>query len=119
VTRLPDRIQIGPHDVAIVVERPTIDSLSVKDQMKLHGHYEPESNLIVLRPGMHRDYEAEVVVHEVLHALTALTGIISDLGEDQEEKFVERLAPVVLDTMRRNPDLLDYLTGGTDADEAV
>lgn len=55
---------------------------------------------------------AETLLHEILHCVTESAGINAELGEAEEEKLVRRVAPLLLDVLRRNPDLVAYLTGG-------
>lgn len=54
------------------------------------------------------DQVRDTVLHEVLHAIVGLTGLGETLGED-EESVVGRLSIHLLDTLRRNPKLANYL----------
>ena len=56
-----------------------------------------------------RPYEQMTVLHEVLHAAWAATGL-DDQTCDHEEVIVSTLAPVLLAVIRDNPDLIKYLT---------
>jgi hypothetical protein len=49
------------------------------------------------------------LVHEVLHTIFTFAGLDAELGEKKTERHVRRLAPIVLDVLRRNPDMLSYL----------
>ena len=63
------------------------------------------------------DAVAEVLIHEVLHALFRDTGLQWD--DDDEERFVEHFSPRLAAFMADNPDairaLLDMLADQTDA----
>jgi hypothetical protein len=50
----------------------------------------------------------ETLLHEVLHAVTEFTGLDDNLGESEED-FVNRLSPVLLQVLRDNPELVEYL----------
>lgn len=56
----------------------------------------------------------EVLLHEVLHACVYASGLALE-GDprallDIEETFVSRTAPTLLDVLRVNPGLVEYLT---------
>lgn len=51
-----------------------------------------------LEPSMVR----EVFFHELLHAMLGAAGIVSEEDRDAEERFVTRLTPIMVDTLRRN-----------------
>ena len=52
--------------------------------------------------------QIETLWHEVKHAIHN----IADLGdESKEEEFVTRSAPLEIDTLRRNPGLMDLISG--------
>lgn len=50
------------------------------------------------------------LLHEALHAVWSTTGL-RQLDNDLEEQVVVGLAPLLLDTLKRNPDLVAFLTG--------
>lgn len=67
---------------------------------------------IVLRgpDGISEDKCRETLLHEVLHAVIGTSRIPPfGHGEEVEEDFVSMLAPVLLDTLRDNPDLVNAL----------
>jgi hypothetical protein len=53
---------------------------------------------------------AVTLLHEVVHAIFKIAG----LPNEKEEDTVTRLSPLLLDTLRRNPDLVAYLLGVPD-----
>lgn len=108
---LPDTIQVGPWRCTVVVDLAAITAACADHKMDLDGQFDSRNLTITVRPDLPPDMEAETVTHELLHALTAMTGINSDLDADAEEALVTRLSPALLDTLRRNPDLTRYLLG--------
>ena len=81
------------------------------------ARYDPEPNRITIKPGLHPDQEADTLLHELIHALTGSTGLTASGAvledSDTAEIVTAALAPALLDMLRRNPDLVTYLAGGT------
>jgi hypothetical protein len=65
---------------------------------------------IVLDSRQATDYLAVTLLQEVVHAIFKIAG----LPNEKEEDTVTRLSPLLLDTLRRNPDLVAYLLGVPD-----
>ena len=65
----------------------------------------------MLRPDQGADQKADTLLHEVLHAIWEQTPLRSRESDEQEEVVVALAAPL-LDTLRRNPRLVEYLIGG-------
>lgn len=57
------------------------------------------------------DYKATVLLHEVLHAVFFLGGVEPLCPKGDEEPIVKALAPLLRDTLRRNPRLVAYIMG--------
>lgn len=74
------------------------------------GHTDRSKNRISLRgpDGLAEDKARETLLHEVLHAVigTARIPPFGEEGGEKEEEFVSMLAPILMDTLRRNPDLV-------------
>ncbi len=109
MTALPDYVDIGPHRYTIVCDEAAIDKVSREEQDDLLGHTDHGTTTITLSPDQSASMLADAVLHEVLHALTSVTGIANDLGDDDDEAMVNRLSPALLDALRRNPALTAYL----------
>lgn len=108
--RPPQHLQVGPYRYRVTTDEDAIAHKSVEQQTTLLGHTDPNALVILLNlgksaPGNERD----TLLHECLHALFAQTGQATDM-QDDEEQFVRRLTPALLDLLRRNPRLVAYLT---------
>ena len=106
----PDQVQVGPHRYTIQFDDTALNIESVREGEDLVGHCDRRALRILVRTGMAHDQEADTLLHETLHALCEVIGFDSELGEMEEETFVRRLTPILLDTLRRNPALVAYLT---------
>lgn len=100
MARLPRTIRVGPMTYKVTYDPLLQDAV---------GETKAEKLTIKLRPGQAPDYEADTLLHEVLHAV--MTHAPIDLTTEQEEHVCLAIAPVLLDTLRRNPKFTDYLLG--------
>jgi len=105
---LPEQIRVGPHTITIVSDQADMNRRSVEGKHDLDGQFDHRKNEIAVHPGQHPDQQAETLLHEILHAVFGFTKL-DDLSNDED--VVNRLAPALLDTLRRNPALVMYLMG--------
>ena len=104
----PKAVQVGPYRYTVECDQAAIDRAGQEMGGNLAGHANHAALRIDLAPDLARDYEAETLLHEVLHGVFCVTGIGRDF-RDAEEPIVARMAPMLLDVLRRNPDLVAYL----------
>jgi hypothetical protein len=95
----PKTLRIGPYTY-------TVDS-AVPDG--LLGQTDPDALKIHLNPAQPRDNERETLLHEIMHAVFALTGMSRKLSSAKEESIIRTLSPLLLEVLLRNPKLRDYL----------
>lgn len=107
---LPAVVEVGPHPYAVTAEE--LAWLRVFAETAAEGLVgQTDHNLLTitidpkLAPAMARD----TLLHEVLHAVFSAVGVSRDLGASKEEDAVNRIAPALLDVLRRNPPLVAYL----------
>lgn len=77
----------------------------------LLGQTDRDAQEIILSTSVGDDKAREVYIHEVLHTMTGLTGLTTNLSFAEEEDLVNRMAPVLLQFLRDNPTVYTYLTG--------
>lgn len=111
---IPAHVQVGPHRYTVVADAAKADELNTN-----HGQTDNRLARIVIHPGQARTQLRDTLLHETLHAILDGAGMANDgvsvsLPGD-EELVVSRLSPLLLDTLRRNPDLVAVLL--EDADE--
>lgn len=108
----PETITVGPYRYTVVVDDDEILRRSREQSTDLLGCAEHRQLTITLRPEQAPDMLAETLLHELLHCLNEMTGVTSMFDDgDSQESFVARYSPALLDTLRRNPDLVRYLLG--------
>ena len=102
---LPTHVQVGPIRYSLAVDQAAIDHTGSGKA----GNTNHPLQTILLSSEQGPDQEADTVLHEVLHA--CLHQSDGELSVEQEERLVLSLAPLLLDTLRRNPELVAYLMG--------
>lgn len=66
---------------------------------------------IRLHDEINADYMETVTLHEALHAMFSYGNIVDLCPKKDDEPIVRALAPILRDTLRRNPQLVAYITG--------
>jgi hypothetical protein len=110
VTGPPKFVVVGPHRYRVTVDRAAVDRVSVEGGERVVGACDRQRLEIVADPELAPSQLADTVLHEVLHAAFDLIGAGEDIAADVEERLVLRLAPVLLQVVRANPSLVEYLT---------
>lgn len=80
------------------------------DDVPLLGITDPHMQLIQIEgAGAGPTVRANTLLHEVMHACLAMAGITDVLTDEDEERVVRRLSPLLLQALRDNPGLVTYL----------
>lgn len=106
----PAIVQVGPMRYEVLVDELAILKAGLEEEADLHGSCDERTQRIVLNPASAPDILAEAFLHEVLHAVCFLTGVDHALGPDKVEAVIRSMSPALLDVLRRNPDLVTYVT---------
>lgn len=102
---LPHEVQVGPYRMRVRLDR------HLSEHTATEGRCWVSRQEILLHPDNGPDRQAVVLLHEVLHALWIATGLQYHISLDESEPVIEALAPALVDTLRRNPDLVLALMG--------
>lgn len=73
------------------------------------GTVQVSEQLIVIRAGQAPHSQRDAVLHEVIHALMAMTGHDEIAEQDEIERLVGALAVGLLAVLRQNPDATAWL----------
>ncbi|MBA3580613.1 MAG: hypothetical protein H0W42_11575 [Gemmatimonadaceae bacterium] len=104
---IPSSLVLGPHLYKVDCSHDTALRLRA-DQRRGDSH--ADSLLIRLDPDCPHTIAAETLLHELLHMCWNQAAVNDIEGvEPHEEKIVAALSPLILELLRRNPDLADYL----------
>lgn len=112
---LPSSIVIAGHAFEVRLVTDPTEGLHRHGTNGKIGLTDVEVGRIVVRGGLEQSAHnvRDTVLHEVIHAVLSM--VYLDGQEDvfksgrQGERVVEALGTHLLDTMRRNPDLVGYL----------
>lgn len=108
--RPPTQVQVGPYRYRVVVSEAAINKACVDAQDGRYGQHDPQSLTITLDPKMGGDMMASVLLHELEHACLFQVGAEEDLDKAQLERICNATGTMFLDILRRNPELVHYLT---------
>lgn len=105
--KLPATIHLGAH--AFKVDASEEAGLLLHDESASGDSY-PDRLLIRLDTNRPHTGIAETLLHELMHCVWAHTGLKAHAVSDHEEQVIAAVAPPLLEALRRNPDLVAYLT---------
>lgn len=104
----PESLKIGPYTYKLFMAVPPFpdpEDSCEEDVGKTYHH----KQTIYVDCSQASDMMADTVLHEVLHCLWGLTSLSIEWSEKKEERYTRLLSPILLDVMRSNPQLVDYL----------
>jgi hypothetical protein len=98
-----------PKSILICGQRFTVEILPAKDMPGLDDAFGASRLIrqsIQLRADQGPDQQRDTLLHETIHMVAQLVDVE---GKKFDERTVNVLATQLLDTLRRNPDLVAYL----------
>ena len=106
VSKLPLSVEVGPFRYKIVLLECGITHEDGSDCQGLTDH---DNQKIILDQSLDHEMLVETFFHEILHAVFSAVGLDFEFGEKKEERYVRSISPILLDTLRRNPLVAQYL----------
>lgn len=102
----PPSIAVGVHRYSVATDAAVCEDL--RSEVK-RGTVDPDRLLIRVDVSAPFTLTADTLLHEILHACWNQTPL-RERDEDDEERTVTALTPLLLGVLRDNPDLVAYLT---------
>ena len=100
-----------PRPATIVIGDTVYAVASLSEVSELDGQYHASTQTIEVRPGLPRQYEKYILVHEIVHGLLEHAGAVPEgeerFTEEQVACVIGRALPALL---KQNPALVAYLT---------
>jgi len=114
---IPSSLRVGHATYSVAVDTAQIHEANTDAGSNLAGFSNGASQRIVLREDNAPDYQAETLLHEVLHQCLRVSSCRPDDDSkaglpDVEERAVAAMAGPLLAVLRDNPGLVAYLTAG-------
>jgi len=106
---LPTFIDIGPYHYVVTTDELTRQRAQENSHTSLLGQTNLDTLVMVLNRDQPVSLMRETFLHEILHTITAITGISFEFGPDKDEALIRRLSPTLLAFLRSNPDVVSYL----------
>jgi hypothetical protein len=104
---IPESVQIGPYRYAVKADADELMRYEHRQMSSVWGCIRWKEMDILLDPAADNQRLRETLLHEIIHGCNDVAGTG---GLTDEERFTTALAPTLLDTLRRNPALVSYLT---------
>lgn len=109
----PETLLVGPFYYEIINNWPDKDA----DAADAHGVCDRKRHTIHIRESLNDQLRAEVLLHEVLHAIFGNSGLThTDVINDREEIIINQLGLGLISLMRTNKDFIPYLAALLDRD---
>jgi hypothetical protein len=109
MTIRPTEVRIGQTIWAVKWDSELLSLLDEVDGEPKLGLCLTDQNQILLRENLVPAMERDGLLHELLHAITHT---YSMKWKANEERMIQKLSPLLLDTLRGNPVVLAFLTEG-------
>lgn len=101
-------VQVGPFRFKIKWSKKALNKHRLKTDLDAVGLTLIDDQMILIDPHVGADMQRETLFHEVLHACWFVCGF-RETKKLTEEQTIVALSPVLLDTLRRNPKLVEAL----------
>lgn len=105
---MPKKLKIGPYKYS--VSKSNLNEHVLDGEGKTYGITHVMEQTMVLAEGQGPDMLAESLLHEVLHICCQAAGLGLEL--ENEESIVSSIAPVLLEAIRNNPDMVEFIVDG-------
>jgi hypothetical protein len=109
--QLPDHVDVGPFRYTITSDELTRHRAQEVAQTIILGETDHDRLTIILNETMQPGLARETLMHECLHVVTEVCGLRRKWGNAKDERIIRRLSPLLLELLRRNPDIVSYLMG--------
>ena len=115
MTDIPREVQVGPYCCRVDATKEAIEAKRAEysDDEHTMGRFEIWRELITIDPEQGPGALRDTVLHEVLHVVVYVASLDTSPRKLSDEEIVSRTTPLLLDTLRRNPDLVAFLMEGT------
>ncbi len=103
-------IRIGPYNYTVTFDKNVINAESVTAGQTRQGQTDYDGEHILVDPTLSAGVRAEVLLHEIMHAIQNTVGIGSKERIVAHE-HIYRTTPTLLAVLRDNPHLVAFLVG--------
>jgi hypothetical protein len=103
---MPASIKVGPFVYAVIQDAAKLQAWEREKKGAYSGFSDHSLMRIVIGPDEATCSQRETLWHEVKHCVVHLFG---EYGNQDDETYIRRTAPMELAALRENPDLVAYL----------
>lgn len=102
---VPKKLQLGHVTYDVVTDETQVAAIQLEVKEILYGYLQPRHQKLYINPNQGPDQMRDTVLHEVTHEAFPY-GLVD---EEIEEQIVRAVATNLLDYLRRNPKLVEFL----------
>lgn len=88
------------------------DEGHVHEHIDVSGLTDPSAGIIQVEDALSEDRFRTTLLHEVLHAIFSEAGLHDAADSDVEERIITRMAPILRQTLKDNPQLTAFVVDG-------
>lgn len=107
---MPEHIQVAAFRYAVVFDQAAMDRMRVEEKSDAYGFTDHLKLRIVVATDRAPDQQVDTLLHEVQHCVHYAVSV-GHKDKLTAEELIGRANTVLLDTLRRNPGLVEYLCG--------
>lgn len=104
--QLPSHIVLLPHTIELCTDAQTVNNC-FSDGVR--GDCDPERLRMRINTAYPHSVQASTVFHELVHLMIAHSGVKDMLDHDAEERICNSLAPMLVNFVRDNHVLVEWL----------
>lgn len=108
MTEMPKRLRVGPLVYSVQHSHEATMAFSKVAGEDIYGACQNRICNIIIDEGFPLDREQKTLLHEAVHALQCVYDLSDDLKAG-DEHYIRVFSAALLDTLRRNPELVRYL----------
>lgn len=94
--KIPEKVKVGPFDYKVILEeKPFVDGNNALDGIHMY-----DKNIIKVAKSGSQDYQNQVFLHELMHAIIAVYA-----DNSQNEHLVEQISKGLYQVIKDHPDI--------------
>lgn len=94
--KIPEKVKVGPFDYQVIMEeKPFVDGGNALDGIHIY-----DKNIIKVAKSGSQDYQNQVFLHELMHAIIAVYA-----DNNQNEYMVEQVSKGLYQVINDHPDM--------------
>lgn len=108
MTEIPQEVVLGPFRYRVSIGNDEDWQKVEQLEHRQYGYSDHMHGLILINRNTTKATRQTALMHEIMHAAVFASGSWED-EEHGEERWIQQVAPLLLDALQRSPGLVEYL----------